>query len=76
MEWYFGRGFLARAKKRIEVLQGDIVCPRLGLSPEQWSTVTENVGVVIHAAADVRHYADSDEPVMTTGRDTPCFRAG
>ncbi|HIQ98602.1 MAG TPA: amino acid adenylation domain-containing protein [Candidatus Scybalocola faecavium] len=70
MEWYFGRGFLARAKKRIEVLQGDIVCPRLGLSPEQWSTVTENVGVVIHAAADVRHYADSDEPVMTNREGT------
>ena len=70
LEWYFGRGFMSRASKRITVVNGDITSPGLGISREMWETLTADAGLVIHAAADVRHYADSDEAVITNREGT------
>ncbi|RDI17665.1 fatty acid CoA ligase FadD9 [Rhodococcus sp. AG1013] len=48
------RDFRALAD-RLEVVAGDIAEPNLGLSEDDWQKLSENVDVIVHAAAAVNH---------------------
>ena len=55
--WYFGQGWAAACRSRIEVVGGDIVLPGLGMDPGTSERMARETAFVLHAAADVRHYA-------------------
>ena len=43
------------AKKHLEVMVGDIAEPKLGLSDEDWTRLSETVDLIVHPAAFVNH---------------------
>jgi thioester reductase-like protein len=60
--WHFpGRDLPAR----IEAVAGDLRRPRLGLGQARWDALARAAGVVLHAAADVRHVGERDEVFAT-----------
>jgi fatty acid CoA ligase FadD9 len=46
---------LSAEKCRLEVLAGDLIRPRLGLSPEHWDRLAGEVTAIVHAGALVNH---------------------
>jgi fatty acid CoA ligase FadD9 len=46
---------LTAAPGRLEVLAGDLIEPRLGLSPERWDRLASEVSAVVHPGALVNH---------------------
>ncbi len=66
--WYFGRGFVTSVKRRICAVCGDILQEDFGIEPLVKEKLKGEVGLVIHAAADVRHYAAGDG-AFRTNRD-------
>ncbi|MHB2017841.1 MAG: amino acid adenylation domain-containing protein, partial [Candidatus Xenobia bacterium] len=42
-------------RSRIEIVQGDLSAPRLGLSEAEWSRLAQTVDVVVHCGAFVHH---------------------
>lgn len=42
---------------RLRALAGDLRAPRFGLAPERWAALADEVGVVVHNAADVNFVA-------------------
>lgn len=70
LEWYFGRGFVAGARKKVHPVSGDILQADLGLAPETYKAICQDISMVIHAAADVRHYAAGDEALATNREGT------
>lgn len=46
-------------RSKVEAIQGDLVEPNMGISPEDEQTLINNVNVVFHSAATVRF----DEPL-------------
>lgn len=65
LSWYFGSGWAALAKHRLEVCRGDVCLPDFGMDRPAYAALAERVDAVYHAAADVRHYA-SDDRILTT----------
>lgn len=65
LSWYFGNGWTKRKGTRIEILEGDITQPNLGLPDAQYAALQAQVNAVFHAAADVRHYAADDALLVT-----------
>jgi fatty acid CoA ligase FadD9 len=56
---------LSAEKARLEVLAGDLIRPRLGLTPERWDRLASEVTSIVHAGALVNHalsYAQLFEP--------------
>ena len=47
------------ALKRLVPIEGDISLPGLGMSEENWKTITNSVSVIFHLAATIRF----DEPI-------------
>ncbi len=62
---YFGEDWVRQNQNYLEVVAGNIVEDRLGLSSEKEFWLAHQVGQVIHAAADVRHYAKAEESLRT-----------
>ncbi|MEA4955907.1 MAG: amino acid adenylation domain-containing protein [Pseudoflavonifractor sp.] len=65
LSWYFGNGWTALRKNRLEVCRGDVCQPDFGMSREDYANLAGQVNALYHAAADVRHYA-SDDRLLTT----------
>ena len=63
LEWYFGSRWVSAFRSRIEAVAGDMTRERFGLSEEAAERICGRVAYVVHAAADVRHYAADDTPV-------------
>ena len=68
--WYFGRGYASSVRKKIHPVPGDLCDMHFGIEPSVWSMLTQKVGMVIHAAADVRHYASDDSAFITNREGT------
>lgn len=60
MELYFGRSILTGFDERITVIEGNLEQPRLGLSEDDYNLLHERIDSIMHSAADVRHFGDSD----------------
>lgn len=66
LSWYFGRGVVLNAKDQLEVVKGDIVKERLGMTKKAYKQLGERIGEIYHCAADVRHYAAEEESYLQT----------
>ena len=64
LAWYFGAGWTARARGRIEAVSGDITLPRMGIGQSEYEELAERIDAVYHAAANVRHYASDEAAFM------------
>ena len=62
---YFGESFYSFVSRRIEIVNGDITLKHFGISAPEYERLTDRVDMVIHCAADVRHYAPNDELALT-----------
>ncbi|MBE1556834.1 non-ribosomal peptide synthetase [Sporosarcina limicola] len=58
MEYYFGETVRDRIKDRVTVINADLGKTELGISMEHMRLIKEHVDMIIHCAADVRHYGD------------------
>ena len=67
---YFGAGWVEGCKDRVKAFGGDITQYRLGLPPDAYQGLNRCVKQVVHAAADVRHYAAGEESLRTNVRGT------
>lgn len=65
MKGYFGPELLPLLASRVEIIEGDLEQPNLGLSAEQTTYVQERIDRVIHCAADVRHFGDAAQFAKT-----------
>ncbi|MGM9568088.1 MAG: amino acid adenylation domain-containing protein [Clostridia bacterium] len=65
LDWYFGAGWTASFRSRIEAVPGDMTQERFGFSEETAERLCGRISFVVHAAADVRHYAYDDGPEKT-----------
>ncbi len=70
LEWYFGRGFISGIRKKVFPVLGDIVLENFGMDMKNYERLKDETGLVIHAAADVRHYAASDNALVTNREGT------
>ncbi len=61
LSYYFGEGFFAGNKGKVEALSGDISKKNFGLSPSDYAGLSSRVTTVFHSAADVRHFAPWEE---------------
>ena len=68
LTWYFGSGWFKTRRHKISCLCGDINSENLGLDSETISQLSQKLAVAVHAAADVRHYAN-DPHAERTNRD-------
>lgn len=65
LEGYFGKQLTDQLAARVEIIEGDLEQPNLGLSAEQTAYVQERIDRVIHCAADVRHFGDAEQFAKT-----------
>ena len=65
LTWYFGQGFLLRARKLLSVVQGDISQDYLGMDPAAYAALASEIGEIYHCAADVRHYVSEEESYLS-----------
>ena len=65
LSWYFGAGWFVSVRSRIVPVSGDILKPGFGLAPGQASIIQNGISLLIHAAADVRHYASDGSAERT-----------
>lgn len=70
LEWYFGRGLISGIRKKVFPVLGDIVLENFGMDMKNYELLKDETGLVIHAAADVRHYAASDNALVTNREGT------
>ncbi|UCH94419.1 MAG: amino acid adenylation domain-containing protein [Candidatus Aminicenantes bacterium] len=54
--FYFGTGFYHRYKERLKVLAGDLTLDRFGLDSQTYKKLAAAPDVIIHAAANVKHF--------------------
>jgi thioester reductase-like protein len=54
--FYFNKNIQRQHRQRIEVLPGDLSREFFGLSHGQWETLVHQVEMVLHTAANVKHY--------------------
>lgn len=66
---YFGKDRAQALMCCIEVIQGDITLPNLGLSDAAYQALAAWVSEIFHCAADVRHYAADREAYLKTNVD-------
>ncbi len=58
LEYYFGKDILHFIDTRIQVINGDISLPNLGLQEQDYISLGKKIDMVIHCAAIVSHYGD------------------
>jgi len=59
LTFYFGPYWFRKNAYRLKVADGDITLPLLGMAAKEYERLAKKTDVVIHAAADVRHYGQS-----------------
>src|SRR5215218_5341297 len=65
-----GEGFEDRVSRKVQVLEGDVHAPSLGLGEEDLAELSREVDVVIHSAASVVFDAPLDAAVASNVRGT------
>ncbi|MFS0869806.1 amino acid adenylation domain-containing protein [Paenibacillus xylanilyticus] len=70
MAGYFGPDLSLLLTSRVEIIEGDLEQPNLGLSAEQTKHVQARIDRVIHCAADVRHFGDAEQFAKTNVEGT------
>ncbi len=70
LNWFFGHGWTASHLPAIQVWAGDIGKDDLGFDAATADMAARRIGTVIHAAADVRHYAAEAESLAVNSRGT------
>lgn len=70
LSFYFGKNGADRIKRQIRILEGDITLPELGISETLYHELSSTIDTVVHAAADVRHYAPMEELLLTNVEGT------
>ncbi|HEV3039088.1 MAG TPA: amino acid adenylation domain-containing protein [Candidatus Angelobacter sp.] len=63
--WYFPNTDLHAFDKRVTAVAADLRRASAGLSAAHWNSLAGQIQHVIHAAADVRHVAETDELLAT-----------
>lgn len=58
---YFGEDFVRTHGARFRTVRGDVTKPFLGMDEETYGRTAARTGLVLHCAADVRHYAPEAE---------------
>lgn len=58
MSYYFGKDIVQYLKQRVTIIEGDITKKYLGLEQKTWKLLLEKIDLIIHSAADVRHFGD------------------
>ena len=61
LDHYFGPGFHASCGDRVEVVVADLAEAHLGMAPEIYDRLADEVDAIIHSAANVRHYGPYEE---------------
>ena len=61
LAYYFGENFYADNQSKILPVSGDITSPDCGLSSIKYRGLCQYADVVLHSAADVRHFAPQNE---------------
>ena len=69
LKFYFDKNMLHYIDKRIHVITADISSPKLGLTDKEYKILGNKIDLVIHSAAIVDHYGDSQlfELINVTG---------
>jgi thioester reductase-like protein len=62
---YFGEQWVSKNKQKLTILDGNLCRPLMGLSENTLNELTHSVGTILHAAADVRHYAEEGHSLRT-----------
>ncbi|MDQ0169836.1 amino acid adenylation domain-containing protein/thioester reductase-like protein [Paenibacillus tundrae] len=70
MQGYFGNEVALQLQSRVEIIEGDLEQPNLGLTGEQKTYVQATIDRVIHCAADVRHFGDAAQFAKTNVEGT------
>jgi amino acid adenylation domain-containing protein/thioester reductase-like protein len=70
MKRYFGDSLLELMNERVQVLEADLSAPGLGLPSDLWNTLQQQVGTILHAAADVRHFGSPEQFERTNVQGT------
>ncbi len=65
LAWYFGSGWLKSNRAKIVPIQGDLLQPGFGIPDTLSEELSKQISYVIHAAADVRHYASDGLAELT-----------
>ena len=60
-EWWDWPDLRAAIGVRIQVAAGDITLPNLGLSPDRYTGLVQQVTHIVHVAADIRLFAALDD---------------
>lgn len=67
---YFGSEFYLDNWGRIESICGEMTAHNLGLSETAYEELAERTDIIVHSAADVRHFAPEDELMRANTRGT------
>lgn len=65
MKGYFGNDIESMLAARVEIIEGDLERPGLGLSDAQTAYVQTRIDRIIHCAADVRHFGAAEQFAKT-----------
>ncbi len=68
--YYFGQTWFKENFRRITAVSGDVRLPNLGIDIQYHTKTLSRVGCIVHAAADVRHYAQDDGHFKTNYEGT------
>ena len=68
LSWYFGNGWTHFNQMKIKAIQGDLLQQNFGIAGHIADQMILQIGYVIHAGADVRHYA-TDNLAEKTNRE-------
>ena len=68
--WYFGQDWTAAHWNSIQVVPGDISLQRFGMDQDTYDALAKRIGIIIHAAADVRHYTNDSSSLDTNYQGT------
>ena len=58
---YYFEGMNEELQKRVRIVRGDITKNLLGLSEAQYSSLSRKIDIIIHSAANVKHYGSFDD---------------
>lgn len=61
VDFYFGDKYNELIKKYVEVIECEISEEKFGLNVEQYNELKNNIDIVVHSAANVKHYGDFRE---------------
>jgi len=61
LRFYFPKQDPLRIETRVIVVNGDITSDRLGLAEERYEALGKTVDVIIHSAANVKHFGNYEE---------------